>query len=131
MSSTLFPSKAVLFFSLLVSGLLLSACGGETETVPAEEQAAAEQAYEVRGFFMETDEANQIISILHEEIPDVMRAMRMRMILEDQEGAEGLERGDMISFTMVRIGNSWYVRNITQLPEDTELDIPENLLEML
>lgn len=110
---------------------VLAACGGETETVPAEEQAAQEQTYEVRGFFVEVDDAGQIITILHEEIPEVMRSMRMRMILEDSADAEGLERGDKVSFTMVRIGNSWYVRNVQSLPEGTELDIADDLRSML
>lgn len=129
MKSLFFPQN--ILFLLIAASLMLAACGGEMETVPAEEQAAQEQTYEVRGFFMETDDAGQIITILHEEIPDVMRSMRMRMILEDAEGAQSLERGDMISFTMVRIGNSWYVRNVARLPDGTELDIPENLREML
>lgn len=116
---------------IAVASLMFAACGPETETVPIEDTTAQEQTYDVRGFFLETDDAGQIISILHEEIPDVMRSMRMRMILEDAEGAQGLERGDMISFTMVRIGNSWYVRNVARLPDGTELDIPENLREML
>ncbi len=115
---------------MIASALLFSACGGETEVRDAEELAADEETYEVRGFFIETNEADETITIVHEEIPDVMSAMRMRMLLEDAEGAEGLSRGDIISFTLARIGNSWYVRNIERLPDDTELDLEERLMDM-
>jgi Cu/Ag efflux protein CusF len=123
-------------FTLLITALfaltaLLSGCESETETIPAEEQAAPEQTWEVNGIFIETDSDMQTITIIHEEIPDVMASMRMRMILEEPAEAEELSRGDAISFTMVRIGNSWYVRNIERLPEDTELELSEDLLDLI
>lgn len=115
---------------MIAATLLFSACGGETEVRDAEEVATDEETYEVRGFFIETNAADETITIVHEEIPDVMSAMRMRMLLEDAEGAEDLSRGDIISFTLARIGNSWYVRNIERLPEDTELDLEQRLKDM-
>ena len=127
----LLSSRFILLFALfLSSALLFGACGGETEVRDAEEVAAEEETYEVRGFFIETNQADQTITIVHEEIPDVMSAMRMRMILEDTEGAEELSRGDIISFTLARIGNSWYVRDIELLPEDTELELEDRLRDM-
>ncbi|MCC5934013.1 MAG: copper-binding protein [Balneolales bacterium] len=124
----IFSFRSSLLFAI-AAAFTFAACSGETETVPAEDQAAQEQTYEVRGFFVEVDDAGQIITILHEEIPEVMRSMQMRMILENAADAENLERGDMVSFTMVRIGNSWYVRNVQPLPEDTELEIADELKE--
>jgi len=120
-----------LFLALFMAGLfILTACEDEMETIPAEEKAAAEETYEVRGIFIDTRATEQTITIIHEEIPNVMPAMRMRMLLEEPEKAEELSRGDIISFTLVRVGNSWYVRDIEQLPDDTELDLEEDQIDI-
>lgn len=114
-------------FSLAVAGLMLTACGAEEEVA----QDYTVDSYQVKGVYVAKNEEDSYITVIHEEIPDVMNAMRMNINVEDITVAENLERGDIITFSLERDGFSWFARDIEVLPADTELDLPENLLEMI
>lgn len=113
----------VLFASLLM--FQLTGCGGD-ETPEPEDEAT----YEVKGRYLSTSVDEESISVIHETIPDVMDAMRMSLRIDDIEQVEGLETGDHIEFDMVRTQRGWFIRNISKLPEGTELDLPEELQEV-
>lgn len=120
--------KTVIKLSILaIAGLMLTACGAEEEEV----QEQAIDSYQVKGVYVTKNEEDSYITVIHEEIPDVMNAMRMNINVENISVAEDLERGDVISFNLERDGFSWFARDIEVLPADTELDLPQNLLEMI
>lgn len=120
--------KTVIKLSILaIAGLMLTACGAEEEEV----QEQAIDSYQVKGVYVTKNEEDSYITVIHEEIPDVMNAMRMNINVENISVAEDLERGDVISFNLERDGFSWFARDIEVLPDDTDLDLPQNLLEMI
>lgn len=108
----------------LITLLLIAGCGNGS-------QEEEEEVYQVRGRYMSTQIGGESISVIHEEIPDVMHAMRMDFRIDDPSISEQLETGDVIEFEMVITeGNDRYARNIEKLPPDTELDLPEVLQDV-
>lgn len=116
--------KKVVFILLPVLALSMGACTNEDE---ATENA---EVYEVRGRYLSSDIAGEYISVIHEEIPDVMQAMRMNLRIDDPGVAESLETGDIISFDMVRTERGWFARNIEILPDDAGIELPEELRDV-
>lgn len=100
---------------------LTAGCGNE-------EEPDQQEVYEVQGQFLSTAVDGHSVSVVHETIPEVMDAMRMSLRIDDPALAEELETGDPIQFEMVYDNGQWHIRNITPLPEDTELDLPEELM---
>ncbi|MFU8860924.1 MAG: copper-binding protein [Cyclonatronaceae bacterium] len=87
----------------------------------------AAPVYTVKGRFIQFNDENMTLSVVHEEIPGVMRSMRMNLRPDNPDEATGLEPGDIISFQLTRRGASWFVYDIRVLPDDTELELPENI----
>lgn len=108
-------------------------CSGDESRSTQESQPVYTDAidtYEVRGRYLSTNPEGTAVSIVHETVPDVMNAMRMNFRIDDASVAEPLRQGDIIAFDMVRTDRGWYARNIQVLPDDTQLDLPDNLQQM-
>ena len=106
--------------------LFLVSCNDD-DVALIDEEIHEEDIFEVRGRYLSTDMRGESISVIHEEIPDVMNAMRMSLRISDPSDTEGLETGDVIRFEMVRTEAGWFAREIEVLPPDTELELPEEL----
>ncbi|MCH8566678.1 MAG: copper-binding protein [Balneolales bacterium] len=120
----------LMMYLMAISGIWLTACGGETEVSDQPDIADAAPVHEARGFITAMDQELSTVSIVHEQIPDVMNAMRMSLLVEDFSKLDSFAEGDIISFEMFRRGNSWYASGFEKLPDDTELDLEERLLNM-
>ncbi len=93
-----------------------------------------ESRHEVRGIYLGYDAEAHRISVAHEEIPEVMRAMRMNLHLAEGDTAPELAEGAPMRFIMAgRVGDgmTWYAESFEALPVDTELELPERLREMI
>jgi len=93
-----------------------------------------ESRHKVRGIYLGYDAEAHRISVAHEEIPEVMRAMRMNLHLAEGDTAPELAEGAPMRFIMVgRVGDgmTWYAESFEALPVDTELELPERLREMI
>ncbi|MBP3193426.1 copper-binding protein [Natronogracilivirga saccharolytica] len=112
--------------SILILMLLLLSCNDNDAALP-DDEIHQDDIYEVKGRYLSTDMRGESISVVHEEIPDVMNAMRMSLRISDPSDAEELETGDVIRFEMVRTESGWFAREIEVLPPDTELDLPDDL----
>ena len=117
----------------VIAALFMLSCSAE-ESRPAQEvqsdYADAIDVYQVQGRYLSTTPEGTAISVVHETVPDVMNAMRMNFRIDDVSVAEPLRQGDIIAFDMVRTDRGWYARNITVLPDDTQLNLPDNLQQM-
>ncbi|MDI6400942.1 copper-binding protein [Balneolaceae bacterium ANBcel3] len=100
--------------------------------VSCTEDAAPEavDSHLVNGRFLSVDEDNKTVSIVHETVPEVMNAMRMNFRIDNLSDVDGIESGDVVQFEMELTEQGWYARNLTVLPSDTSLDLPENLQHM-
>jgi hypothetical protein len=119
------------FCTLILAVILVTAagCSGEQREQTPEITEPETPVYTVKGRFMQFNEENLTISVVHEEIPGVMRSMRMNLRLDNPDEAATLEPGDIISFELARRGASWFVYDIEVLPEDTVLELPANLAD--
>jgi protein SCO1/2 len=77
-------------FALLALSLTLAlaGCGGG--------DANKGKQYEVKGKVVAVDAEKKSITLDHEEIPGLMKAMKMRFSLESPRVAEGLKVGDRV-----------------------------------
>jgi Cu/Ag efflux protein CusF len=109
---------------IFATAISLTACGGGRQEPSTDAPEAAEPVYDVRGQVVSFNEENGTLSVVHEEIPGVMRAMRMNLRLEDVSEADAVNPGDLIAFKLIRRGASWFIRDIEVLPSDTPLELP-------
>ncbi|AFM05890.1 Copper binding periplasmic protein CusF [Bernardetia litoralis DSM 6794] len=101
------------------------------EETPVEEEVVAEETpeevfYTVRGQIVEIGEAdeegNAMVTLHHEEIPDVMMAMKMDLKTNTEFLGE-VAADDKISFEMLKTEEGYMMRNIEKLPAETELTL--------
>lgn len=114
------------FLSLTILWLLLITACGESEP-----ESNYTVSHDVNGIFVSANPANLTATIIHEEIPEVMNAMRMSLRLDTFSSVADFEQGDKINFKLERVGVQWYARHFEKLPDDTELDIPEELTKTI
>jgi protein SCO1/2 len=94
-----------LLYSLLIFGLIVSACGSAPK---APEASSAAQRYEVKGKVVSIDKGNHKVTIAHEEIKGYMDAMTMPFTLLDDFVYSELKPGSQILATLVvDQGRSW------------------------
>jgi Cu/Ag efflux protein CusF len=66
------------------------------------------------------------VTLDHEDIPNFMRAMRMKMPLKNSRDAFTLKPGDKIQFDMVLQDGNFLVANIRSLPKSTKLKLAKH-----
>src|SRR5262249_58656522 len=94
-----------LLYSLLIFGLIVSACSSAPKSPEASSSA---QRYEVKGKVVSIDKANHKVTIAHEEIKGYMDAMTMPFTLLDDYVYSELKPGSQILATLVvDQGRSW------------------------
>jgi protein SCO1/2 len=71
----------------------LAFCTGCPPTAPP---AADDKGYDIKGTVMSVDSAKQTVNLDHEDVPGVMKGMRMDFRVEDAKLLEGLHEGDRV-----------------------------------
>lgn len=98
------------------------------EDTPVEEvvvdETPQEVVYQVRGMIVEIPEAdaegNAMVMVSHEEIPEVMGAMKMAF-KTNAESLSEIAKDDKVSFELVKTDEGYAMRSVTKLPAETEL----------
>ena len=75
--------------AMLILALALAGCTG-----PAKD--ATEKTYEVKGKVIAVDAAKKKITLDHEEIPGLMKAMKMPFDLDDAKLLDGVKADDQV-----------------------------------
>lgn len=125
MNSSSTSVSTIVLLLLFFSAGLLTSCGGSDSESPADEER-----YQADGYFIEVGMAGETITIIHEDIGDVMPAMRMRMLISSPDIADGFSRGDAARFEIVRISNSWYLEGMQPLSEEDAPQLSDELMQM-
>ncbi|WP_375560583.1 copper-binding protein [Bernardetia sp. OM2101] len=97
-----------------------------TEEVVVVDETPQETVYQVRGMIVEIPEAdaegNTMVMVSHEEIPEVMGAMKMALKSNAAYLSE-IAKDDKVSFEMVKTDEGYTMRNVAKLPAETELTL--------
>lgn len=101
------------FILLGLLALTLAACGSEQPT----------ETHTVRGIYEGTRFDGTAVRVNHEEIPEVMAAMRMDIVLADTADVSHLEPGGKVSFHLAVFSTGFRAYGFTPLPDDTELHL--------
>ena len=102
-----------LWLALLILTLALAGCKGEGHGTP---KAGGEGEYDVRGKVVAVDRAKPAVTLDHEDIPGLMKAMQMEFAVEDARLLEGVKVGDEVQGRLKK-SESGYV--LTQLDKRT------------
>ncbi|HVR36462.1 MAG TPA: SCO family protein [Methylomirabilota bacterium] len=98
---------------------------GETPGSPDGSAASADrQTFQVRGVIRELDPDGMSARIRHEEIPDYMAAMTMKLSVKDPQELAGLAVGDPVSFRMIVTAEEGWIDQVKKLDA-----IPDSLAE--
>ena len=102
-----------------------TALADDASNMPDENSPIA-KTYDVRGVIIEigatTEDGITTVSIDHEEIPDVMMAMRMNFNI-DKTLLKGYQATDKIAFKVEQTETGYTVVDIKKLSNDTELKL--------
>jgi Copper binding periplasmic protein CusF len=80
-------------------------------------RTGAEKVYNVRGKVVAVNPAKPTVTLDHEDIPGLMRAMRMEFKVEDRKLLEGIKVGDLVQGRL-KIGEPGYL--LTHLDKQTD-----------
>ncbi len=90
---------------VVVLGSTLAGCqGGGADRA----KSAGEKEYDVRGKVVAVDPARRAMTLDHEDIPGLMKAMQMDFTVDDPKLLEGVQAGDQVQGRL-RKGESGYV----------------------
>ena len=103
----------VLWLVALALPLALVGCKGG---VDGTSKTGSEKLYEVRGKVVAVNPAKPAVTLDHEDIPGLMKAMQMEFAVEDAKLLEGVKVGDQVQGRLKK-GESGYV--LTQLEKRT------------
>jgi protein SCO1/2 len=85
------PSQCVRT-ALVLLLLVLAGCQGAKD----QSTGATEKEYEVKGKVVAVDPAKPSVTLDHEDIPGLMKAMKMEFRVEDKQLLEGVQAGDHV-----------------------------------
>ncbi len=74
---------------ILSVALLLTGCGGS-------DKGSGDRQYDVKGKVVAVADDKQSVTLDHEDIPGLMKAMKMKFRVEDAKVVEGLKPGDSV-----------------------------------
>lgn len=91
---------------------LLVGCSGESQQ---QKSNAPEKAYEIKGKVVDVAPDKLAVTVDHEDIPGLMKAMKMRFVVQDSKLLEGIQSGDHIRGRL-KVEGSKYI--VTELKKD-------------
>ena len=99
----------VLFLSVTLSAAtFVTGCQNQS----ASSTAPAAKVYDVKGKVVSLDPAKKVVTLDHEDIPGLMKAMKMEFAVEDAAVLDGLAAGDRVTGKLKADGGSYVVTSL-------------------
>ena len=96
-------------FPAVLSAFVVAGCSGESARKDSDTSA---RRYEIKGKVVSVDPKKPAITLDHEDIPGLMKAMQMEFDVEDAKILDGIKPGDQVKGELLK-GKAGYV--ITRL----------------
>jgi protein SCO1/2 len=102
--------KTLSMFSLiaLVLVLLFSGCKGGDE----EKKSGGAKEYDIRGKVVEVNSTKPAVTLDHEDIPGLMKAMKMEFGVEDAKTLEGIKAGDQVQGRLKKDASGYVITRL-------------------
>jgi Cu/Ag efflux protein CusF len=81
---------------------------------PGASTTAAAKLYDVKGKVVALDREKKVVTLDHEDIPGLMKAMKMEFSVEDAKVLEGLAPGDSVTGKLKADGGSYVVTSLSK-----------------
>jgi protein SCO1/2 len=100
-------------FSLVVLtlALLLPGCKGEPSDKPKGESA---KEYDVKGKVTAVDPQKPAVTLNHEDIPGLMKAMEMEFDVDDPEILKGIKVGDQVKGRLKKTDSGYLITQLAK-----------------
>jgi Cu/Ag efflux protein CusF len=96
----------------LVLGVLLAAGCQKAADTPKSGEPAAQKEYDIRGKVVDVSVDRKTVTLDHEEIPGLMKAMTMKYAVEDPKVLEGIATGDDVQGRLRATGGDYTITRL-------------------
>ena len=93
---------------VLVLGLFVLGCTGNTSTTPS----GGNNEYDLRGKVVALDSTRPAVTLDHEDIPGLMKAMKMEFPVEDAKLLAGLKVGDKVEGRLKKSQSGYFITRL-------------------
>lgn len=94
---------------LLVVAALTAGC-----QLPGAATTEAAKLYDVKGKVVALDRDKKVVTLDHEDIPGLMKAMKMDFAVEDAKVLDGLAAGDSVAGKLKAEGGNYVVTSLSK-----------------
>lgn len=96
-------------FVLAIVGVVLAGCASEQ---PKGKSDSAAKTYDLKGKVVDVAADKRAVTLDHEDIPGLMKAMKMKFQVEDAKVLEGIQSGDQVQGRLKVDGSKYVVINL-------------------
>ena len=96
-------------FPAVLSLIFLAGCSGETARKGNE---ASTRRYEIKGKVVSVDQKKPAVTLDHEDIPGLMKAMEMEFDVEDAIILDGIKAGDQVKGELVKEKSGYLITRL-------------------
>jgi protein SCO1 len=97
-----------LWLTALAVPLALAGCQGG----PATTSPAADKGYDFKGKVVSVGPGKSVVTVDHEDIPGLMKAMTMEFRVEDAKLLEGLKAGDQVQGRLKKTDSGYLITRL-------------------
>lgn len=102
--------RSLVLTALIAAGGFTIGCQGPTGSSPKD----APKLYDVKGTVVSLDRDKKAVTLDHEDIPGLMKAMKMEFAVDDAKVLDGLTAGDAVTGKLKADGGNYVVTSLSK-----------------
>ena len=103
-------ARTLVVFALLTATAVVAGCQGQSSSSVNE----ATKLYDVKGTVTALDREKKVVTLDHEDIPGLMRAMKMEFSVDDAKVLDGIAAGDAVTGKLKVDGGNYVVTSLAK-----------------
>jgi Cu/Ag efflux protein CusF len=104
--------KLLPVLAILLIFFVFVSCGKQE---PKETSEVMAKTYDAAGAVVSIDKENNTVTIAHQDIPDLMKAMTMGFQIKDTTLLAGIQPQDSVQFELTVSGDEMWISNIMKM----------------